>query len=96
MSSVGLYEKHKPQYPHHVKVSPRGLEAGADTCSRENDRQVSTSCISLQTLMHFSDLYQIRDFIQLIVYIGNNFSLLFLGMTGYIACLTTRLFFFKM
>ena len=23
-SSVGLYYKHKPQHPHHVKVSPRG------------------------------------------------------------------------
>ena len=23
-SSVGLYRKHKPQHPHHVKVSPRG------------------------------------------------------------------------
>ena len=25
VSSVGLCQKHKPQHPHHVKVSPRGL-----------------------------------------------------------------------
>ena len=26
-SSVGLCQKHKPQHPHHVKVSPRGLNS---------------------------------------------------------------------
>ena len=25
--SVGLCQKHKPQHPHHVKVSPRGLSS---------------------------------------------------------------------
>ena len=27
-SSVGLHQKHKPQHPHHVKVSRRDAEEG--------------------------------------------------------------------